>query len=222
MVSLLVRIGKGPEEILLVGRGKLHVPTLFSLEFTGLFGIEMILPAVAAHDLLVFRDGDLFGNRLPSLHLHDFDGSWLGSLFGRDNHIESPRETLHIFLDSVRYVNLADEIAKILFCLFPIGLLPPSEHHLDLDLVSLGKEFFDLIAFEEYVVFIGAQTYPDTLDIDFVLLAFRLLLLLGLLVLEFPIVYEPADGRLCVGGNLYQIEFPQASRFYGCFRIHFA
>ncbi len=108
----------------------------------------------------------------------------------------------------MRYVNLSDEITEILLSLLTVGFLPTSEHHFDLDLVPLGKEFYYLLAFEENVMFVGSQTYADSLDIDFVLPAFRLLFLLRLLVLEFSVVDEPTDGRLGVRRNLHQVKLP--------------
>src|SRR5262245_3866953 len=87
-----------------------------------------------------------------------------------------------------------------------MGTLPTPEQHETADLVALGKELPDVPGFELEVVFLDLGAVAHLLEIDGVLLLFGFFGFLGLLVLVFAEIHDPANRGTCCGGHLHQVE----------------
>ena len=85
-------------------------------------------------------------------------------------------------------------------------LLTTAEHDRDLDLVAGPQEPHDVTLLGLVVVRVDLRTKLHLLDDHVRLVPTRLTGLLGVLVLELPVVHELADGRLALRRDLDQVE----------------
>jgi hypothetical protein len=89
--------------------------------------------------------------------------------------------------------------------------------HRHLDLVAFLKKARQCAQLGLVIAVLGRRPELDLLDLDLLLLLARRLLGLVLLVKVLAVIHDLADGRLCIGGNLHQI---QPGRFCACQRFH--
>jgi hypothetical protein len=89
---------------------------------------------------------------------------------------------------------------------FRMRHLAAAEHDRDLDLGVGRQEAQDVLLLGLVVVNVDLGTELDLLDFDLGLVLARELFLLGLLVLELPVVHNPAHGRVGKRRNLNQVE----------------
>jgi len=84
--------------------------------------------------------------------------------------------------------------------------LAPAEEHRHLDFVAVFEELDRALGLSVDVVFADLRPEPNLLELDDLLVLAGLPLLLGLLVLEAPVVQQPANRRDDVRGYLDQVE----------------
>jgi len=84
--------------------------------------------------------------------------------------------------------------------------LAAAEEHRYLDFVAVFEELDRSLGLGVNVMLADLRPQPNLLELDDLLVLAGLPLLLGLLVLEAPIVQQPADRRDYVGGYLDQVD----------------
>ena len=84
--------------------------------------------------------------------------------------------------------------------------LAPAEEHRHLDFVAVFEELDRALGLSVDVVFADLRPEPNLLELDDLLVLAGLPLLLGLLVLEAPVVQQPANRRDDIRGYLDQVE----------------
>ena len=89
---------------------------------------------------------------------------------------------------------------------FRMGQLAATEGHGELHLVMQLEKPATVLDLEAVVVFFDLRAELHCLEVRDVLLPLRLLLLLVLLVLEFPEVHHATDRRLGGGRYLHQVQ----------------
>jgi hypothetical protein len=89
---------------------------------------------------------------------------------------------------------------------FRMRIFPPAKEDRRFDLVALCQEALDVLLLELVVVLVDARAKLDLLDLDDLLMLFRLPRTLLLFVLVLPEVHDPADRRHGSGRDLDQVE----------------
>lgn len=138
-----------------------------------------------------------------------------GDLGWNDDGGESSRCALDLFFEFVGDGEAFEKGGQILFGFVSHRFLPTMQHDFDSYFVSLRHEFLSLRFLEEEIVGVGPETDANALDIDFLLLRFGLLLLLGLLVYELAVVGEFADRGLRERGNFDEVGFASLCELEG-------
>ena len=87
-----------------------------------------------------------------------------------------------------------------------MGHLPAAEAHRDLHPVALGQELLGVAQLGVEIADVDARGHAHLFDLHHVLVFPGLLLPLGLLEAELPVVHELAHGRGGVGGDLHQVQ----------------
>src|SRR6185436_8748250 len=115
-------------------------------------------------------------------------------------------------LDDRAVLQVLGDLLEDLTAELRVGQLAPAEPDRDLDLVAFLEEALDRLDLGEDIVLVGPGGHPDLLQIDDLLVLPSLALFLGLLVLEPPVVHQPADWRYRGRGDLDQVQPPLLRR----------
>src|SRR5687767_10358162 len=89
---------------------------------------------------------------------------------------------------------------------FRVRHLAAAKENRGLHLVALSEEALDVLLLELIVVLVDLGPEFDFFDVDDLLMLLRLARPLLFLVLIFPEIHDPADGRHCGRRNLHQIQ----------------
>ena len=139
------------------------------------------------------------GIRATTLHVAE-------TLFGGQYHHHRPPLELGILLHYGNLFQFGGDVLQQLPSAVGKRNLPAPKHHGDLDFVFATEKLADVTHFRLEIVLTGFGSHLDFFDLKRGLFLFGLLLLLGLLVFEPPVVHDLADRRFRIGRDLYQIE----------------
>lgn len=98
--------------------------------------------------------------------------------------------------------------------------LAAAEHDAELDLVSLGKKLPCVARLEVDIVRVRSWMKTHLLQLLLMLVLPLILLALLLLVPEFSVINDLADGRVCLWSDLDKVEFPLHGQLKGLARGH--
>lgn len=87
------------------------------------------------------------------------------------------------------------------------GLFAATEHHVDLYFVTLEHKLFGLSFLEEEVMLLGTIAEAHALGLDFLLLGFGGLGLLGGVILKLPVIRETTHRGDGLRGHLDEVKF---------------
>src|SRR5690554_94974 len=132
--------------------------------------------------------------------------SLLGFLRRGKDHQHGPALHRRTLFDKSDVVQLTDNPVHLLARDLGVRNLTAPEPDSHLDLVAILQPAASVADLEREVVIGGLRPEADLLDLDLLLLAARLTLLLRLLILELAEVHDLADRRIGIRGDLNQVE----------------
>ena len=141
-------------------------------------------------------------------------------MLGRENegHVSALKPGL--LLDGCYVLSVLNQSVEYSSAAVGVSHLTAAEHDCYLGLIPLGEEFLNVFQLELIVMLLGLRPKLHFLDDYHVLVFLGLLGPLGLLVLVFPIVHDPAHGWRSLGGHLYKVEFLLSGQLEAFFHRH--